>query len=471
MNRPWSTPRARRRGLHAAATVGMVTLLGAIALAAVDEHVESIAEAESRFEQRIELAGSYVQAHVDDMAERQRNYAELQLAGPVTPERFDTAVLSFGFKAAVLLDGAGRSMAISPQKPSMIGTDLGGDYAHLATALTGRIGVSGVVLSAAKQEPIVAVAVPFETPQGSRVISGGYDLSFSPLRTFLTNTTSIEGRQLYLVDQTNRVIAATEVVPTGSLERHAPEFISPTARTTVDRDGEEHLVVTTPVGRTSWRLVAAVPTDALNAPVKDRTTWALLALAVTMTFAVLALLRRASRQRDLLETLSRTDALTGLMNRREAERFLTQAMARSARMARPCAVAMVDIDHFKYVNDEYGHAVGDQVLCRVARLLSTGTRDIDAVARWGGEEFLVIMEGADAAAAAAIADRLVSTVAQAPSTDGPEATVSVGTAAATDVDGSLLVRRADEALYAAKAAGRNQSAAAVPDPRTDPVTA
>lgn len=94
------------------------------------------------------------------------------------------------------------------------------------------------------------------------MISGDDDLSFSPLRTFLTNPTFIEGRRLYLVDQNNQVIAATEDVPIRSLERHAPEFISPTAQTTANHDGEEHLVVTTPVGRTSWRLVAAVPTDA-----------------------------------------------------------------------------------------------------------------------------------------------------------------------------------------------------------------
>ncbi|WP_051684025.1 diguanylate cyclase [Blastococcus sp. URHD0036] len=151
------------------------------------------------------------------------------------------------------------------------------------------------------------------------------------------------------------------------------------------------------------------------------------------------------------------DPLTGLHNRRHLDRALDAALA-TAPDGTPVAVVLVDVDHFKTVNDRFGHAVGDRVLQSVAGVLTGAARPGDVVARYGGEEFLVLLPGAGRGEAAARAEEIRRRCAGLLDRDGAAVTVSAGVAATPDDgdDAAMLLAGADRALYAAKAAGRDR---------------
>lgn len=161
----------------------------------------------------------------------------------------------------------------------------------------------------------------------------------------------------------------------------------------------------------------------------------------------------------LLEQLSSVDALTGVFNRRRLEERLKEWMLLFQRSQRPFSVLLLDIDHFKSVNDNYGHDVGDQVLRTFAQVMRSAVRTTDFVARYGGEEFVVVLpETGDVSAAAEVAEKIRQSV---EATEFPvprRVTVSIGISLSQTEDESVaaLLKRADMALYAAKAAGRNQ---------------
>jgi two-component system, cell cycle response regulator len=165
---------------------------------------------------------------------------------------------------------------------------------------------------------------------------------------------------------------------------------------------------------------------------------------------------------DSLREAAERDALTGLANRARLLDELHAATQRASRQSDPLCVAMIDVDHFKAVNDSHGHSAGDAVLRKVAEALRTTVRPYDLVARYGGEEFVVILPGTTLAAALPIAERMRAAV---PSRTAPRpATISLGIAqfdpAQDDVEG--LLRRADEALYQAKGRGRDRVVVARP---------
>ncbi len=156
------------------------------------------------------------------------------------------------------------------------------------------------------------------------------------------------------------------------------------------------------------------------------------------------------------------DPLTDLLNRRGMWRAIRSIQAQSQRGQRPHAIAILDLDFFKRINDEHGHLVGDQMLQRIATLLRDNTREADWIARWGGEEFLILMPDTNLAQARGLIERLrqqIETTRFLIDDRALQITVSVGLSAARlDEDDSqdALVSRADNALYAAKTAGRNR---------------
>lgn len=156
-----------------------------------------------------------------------------------------------------------------------------------------------------------------------------------------------------------------------------------------------------------------------------------------------------------LTAQAQTDMLTGTANRRGLMRHLTDVHSRAQQGNHGYVVLMVDIDHFKAINDQHGHAQGDQVLKRVAQSLRDGLRVGDVVARWGGEEFCVLLPRIRLAEAHALAERMALQIATG---DLPRVTVSIGVAEAQVQveDAESVVRRADAALYLAKEAGRNR---------------
>ncbi len=165
-----------------------------------------------------------------------------------------------------------------------------------------------------------------------------------------------------------------------------------------------------------------------------------------------------AREADL-EALAFRDELTGLANRRFALRQLGALVSRARRHEQDVSVLMVDADRFKALNDRHGHAAGDAVLRGLAERLAERVRREDVVARFGGEEFLVLLPDTDAEGAAAVAEDLRAAVAAKPFPVGRLAlpvTVSIGWATRGDEDAERLVARADRALYAAKASGRDR---------------
>ncbi len=173
------------------------------------------------------------------------------------------------------------------------------------------------------------------------------------------------------------------------------------------------------------------------------------------------------RQRDeLLSRLATTDALTGLANRGHALQTLQTMATRAQRKHETMGVILLDVDHFKQVNDQHGHPAGDQVLQEIARILQAGIRTYDLAARYGGEEFLLLCDGADLATTAEIAERIRASVASHRFVLAQGAqlqvTVSLGLhVGSADADAAMaLIEAADQALYRAKQAGRNRVARA-----------
>jgi diguanylate cyclase (GGDEF)-like protein len=168
-----------------------------------------------------------------------------------------------------------------------------------------------------------------------------------------------------------------------------------------------------------------------------------------------------SAQKDQLQRLALTDLLTGLPNRRAAEERLQTEKARAPRDKTGFALALVDLDYFKTINDRYGHSVGDEVLKGIARRFAAGLREGDWVARWGGEEFLFVLHASTAEEAAAIMERIASQVRVTPvetSVGEISLSFSAGVAAfdAGDMIDHPLLDQVDAALYRAKTDGRDQ---------------
>jgi two-component system, cell cycle response regulator len=179
--------------------------------------------------------------------------------------------------------------------------------------------------------------------------------------------------------------------------------------------------------------------------------------------------RYTERLRDSVQTsieLAITDALTGLHNRRYLETHIAGLVEQALSRDQPLAVLVLDIDHFKLVNDTHGHDAGDEVLREFALRVRKAIRGIDLACRYGGEEFVVVMPETDLAAATAVAERLRRRIASEPfpiqqGAQGIDVTISIGIAAlGGNDDAASVIKRADQALYRAKHNGRNR---VVPD--------
>lgn len=173
------------------------------------------------------------------------------------------------------------------------------------------------------------------------------------------------------------------------------------------------------------------------------------------------LVRERTRELELatkeLANQARTDPMTGLLNRRGFALLWQRGMVLARRSGRPLSVIVIDIDHFKRVNDSFGHAAGDEVIKYLGRVMRQRLRASDVVARLGGEEFAAMLPDTDVKGAQAIAQALVDAIGAQPVPVVGRITVSIGVASlAPNEDGAALLQRGDEALYRAKHGGRNQ---------------
>jgi diguanylate cyclase (GGDEF)-like protein len=195
----------------------------------------------------------------------------------------------------------------------------------------------------------------------------------------------------------------------------------------------------------------------------------LLALAALMllTLVLARPLLRAFRWTEEQASEARIDSLTGLANRRAVEEILAAEISRAQRFKHQLAVVLLDLDHFKDINDNFGHAAGDVMLRAVSRLLTSLARQGDTVARWGGEEFVVVLPETDLPGARRFAERLRRTI-EAHAVGDMHTSASCGVATMLPEDTvEELLSAADRALYQAKSNGRNRTETADRDPRED----
>ena len=173
-----------------------------------------------------------------------------------------------------------------------------------------------------------------------------------------------------------------------------------------------------------------------------------------------------TRQRELEQELAyqaRYDELTQLANRRHCENLLQAEIERCNRYGPPLSVLMLDLDHFKRINDELGHAEGDRVLARAARIIQSQVRQTDTAGRWGGEEFVALLPSTSAWGGQQLGEKLRRAVAEHSGNDGPAVTISIGCAEYARGEGKdRFLGRLDRSLYAAKNAGRNRVVLAEP---------
>jgi diguanylate cyclase (GGDEF)-like protein len=177
---------------------------------------------------------------------------------------------------------------------------------------------------------------------------------------------------------------------------------------------------------------------------------------------VLALEERLLAVQASLQFHATHDYLTGVMNRAAIFDRLSVELTRARREGTPVSVMLADLDHFKQINDTLGHAVGDITLVRAVRRIQSAIRAYDAIGRYGGEEFLLVLPGCDRDAAMIVSERARLAVAEPePAAGAPHVSVSIGVACTNEAgpDPQALVNAADQALYRAKASGRNRVAA------------
>ncbi len=290
----------------------MTLLWCAVAVGALVGIQKTEASARQGLDQRSALRAAvgskFVASYVDELFRREGGQAaELLTSETVTDTQFSEAVRNMNFPAAVLLDEQGRALQVYPPKPDLLGADLSAKYEHLRAAVNGHPAISTVVPSAALGIPVVAFALPFDTPSGRRVFSGGFDLSTTPLASFLRNATPIQPNVVLLVDQQGGVVASGK---TGALRTTLSEVDPGLANAwanarhgTYSADGRRFHYTSHAVEGTTWRLIISVPTKALYAPLANgKDVMRVLAAALVLVTGVIALLivrlSRKSKEAD-----------------------------------------------------------------------------------------------------------------------------------------------------------------------------
>ena len=408
-----------------------------------------------RFDSRADLSSRFTSAYVGDVITREKANAGSRLSGAtVSRAEFDQVVAIMGLEAAVLLDDKGRVLQVVPDNPAVVGKLIATRYPHLTAAEAGRTAVSAVVPGASSGRPIVGFAVPFSTPSGRRVFSGGFDVGSSPLGTYLLDSLPYPGATADLVDPTGKLVATSRTGAPRTLGAVDPGLARSVASAegTIGRSSAPRRFVTEHPSGTPWTLVNTVPESALYSPLSSPGQWIQWAALIAFLAAgvyVVVLVVRLGHSREALARTSSIDALTGLANRRTFDVALQQELARTSRTGLRLCVAMLDLDHFKRFNDTHGHPAGDALLSDAASRWRAQVRDVDILARYGGEEFVLLMPGCSLEDAPLVVSRL--------QTATPSATtVSIGVAEWDRSEStSALMSRADTALYSAKGQGRN----------------
>jgi diguanylate cyclase (GGDEF)-like protein len=224
--------------------------------------------------------------------------------------------------------------------------------------------------------------------------------------------------------------------------------------------GSDHLLNVNYIPELKWYLFVEKGADSALAEIRQ-TLYTNLAVCLGITLLVLFLTHVALRRyQQRIEKLAATDKLTGLLNRQAFGILIDKAFSDYRRDPRPISILMIDVDHFKTINDQHGHVVGDRILNQVAARFLEGLRASDIAVRWGGEEFLIVLKSCDLDHARRIAEHVRAAIEQTEFKAGKQSipvTVSIGVSQYDGVEPHEdTISRADAGLYAAKNSGRNR---------------
>jgi diguanylate cyclase (GGDEF)-like protein len=435
------------------ALVLLVALCGGLALQLQRTQTAGKTDLRDRFQLRTTLTAGFTRSFVVELQSREHAQAMRWLSGrTISATTFNEIAGSFGFNSAVILDRQGHVLAVYPSDPKLIGTHLAPKYAHLRAAVAGHAAVSSVVLSAARHQPIVASAMPYTTRYGRRVLSGGFDISTSPVGAYLRSSTSIPHSVFAIDDGTGTFVTGSA----GGVSRTIARLI----RRTGSRQG--YVVATHAVAGTPWTVDAVVPANSLYQPLQHRNIlyWSILLAFGATCLAAMLLLYRLMRSRETLRRLAAVDPLTGAWNRRALEDAYLRRAVERARDGRRGSLLLLDLDGFKEVNDLLGHARGDELLRNVVATLRATLRASDWVARIGGDEFAVLLPDADLATALLVASKIERVFARPAASDVRHALpvhVSIGHASEGAEPCTLaeLLAQADIEMYRAKSRTRS----------------
>jgi diguanylate cyclase (GGDEF)-like protein len=432
--------------------LGVLAVLAWLALMAAGGWLLASSQANSRrgmagrLDARTKYAASFISIYAHDLLDHERSAALSWLATPsVNRDTLARASSAERMSRAVLLDARGRAIVTLPGAAQATDELLTQRYGAFAAASAG--GPSRISVVQIGNTPLITFAVRYPSASGPRVLAGAYAVADTVLPTALDHVLSTHGWQAFLVDSTGGRLAAGQPgpQPTDSVSFRAA------------------------VAGTSWRIVLHDPQSQLYGFLNGPGRWvgwlALAGLSVA-GLAIIVLIAGLARQRTQLivqggemARLAAIDPLTGLRNRRAIEEFLHDALSAARRHDHLLSLLMIDVDHFKNFNDRLGHRGGDAVLVQAARVLEGELRAEDAIGRWGGEEFLVVLAGTDEEGAVRATERLRAALAADQPAEarahGLPVTVTIGVAEWQQEEKNELISRADRALYGGKAAGRD----------------
>jgi signal transduction histidine kinase len=289
-----------------------VALLFAIAALLLDSQHRARQIVDQRFDSRVETGADFIHQFLVERQNDERRVALSRFADrSIDAERFDLAVESLGFEAAVLLDDHGRLLAIYPAKPSLLGQEIASRYKHLSSAVAGIPAFSSVVPSAARGFPVVALAAPYDTQFGRRVFSGAFSVEVGALGDFLRDMLPYPRSSVFLADSSGAVAASSGTPRKGieSLRDISGDLHAATVRRGVVTAQRGHVAssgsrfLSVRVEGTELFLIAEVPASVLYEPLsrRDWPQWIVFAgLVMAAAFAII-LLRRLERSRGLVQ--------------------------------------------------------------------------------------------------------------------------------------------------------------------------
>jgi hypothetical protein len=302
-----NSPRLRVALLALALAAGLGVMAAGIAITQQQTRDQIL----TSFKARGTTSAGFVSTYLSQQEAHQIESAHEFLSGrtALAPE-FRRVATVFGSNTAGLFDHSGRVLAILPNSPALLGVKVAARYSHLTAAEAGHAAVSGVVPSAVRHEPVIAIAVPFSTPYGRRVFSPAYPVAGSVLATFVAHSVATKPHLVMLIDAKGNLLASSPHTTATTISGRSPSLARAAARSShggVNVGGQAETYTVNPVPGTPWRVVIAVPNTTLFAPISGWALWLpwiVFGVIAVLALMVLLLFSRSLVARARLEVLS-----------------------------------------------------------------------------------------------------------------------------------------------------------------------